>query len=557
MKNQLLHLALFALILVTAWAGCSKKSGSTTPPPPPPQLRTTTTLLDNAVYAANTFVSRTPSLRINYNAPLNKATAQAAIKLYDAGGQQVNANISFQNGDSSVIIQPQAALPGLTRHTVIVLRTLSSVAGSTLASDATYTFFTGIDESPKFPSISNDSLLSLIQKQTLKYFVEFAHPVSKMARERNTSNNTVTTGGTGFGVMALVVGVERGFITRAQAVDQLDVLTNFLLNTAARVKGAFPHWMDGTTGAIIPFSANDNGADLVETSFLCMGLVTAQQYFTGAGTKEVAIRNRIETILNEVDYQFFRKNNENVLYWHYSPDKQWAINLKIQGWNECMVTYVLAASYTNPIPAVVYNEGFARNGAMKNDKSFYNITLPLGPDFGGPLFFSHYSFLGINPNGLKDQYADYWQQNVAHTRINYNYCVANPKGWYGYGPKCWGLTASDIPSGYTASSPTNDVGVIAPTAAVSALPYTPTESMEAIRYFYYTLGDKLFKEYGFIDAFKLQDAWFASSFLAIDQGPQVVMIENHRSGLLWRLFTSAPRIKEGMKRLGFTAPYLN
>jgi len=231
--------------------------------------------------------------------------------------------------------------------------------------------------------------------------------------------------------------------------------------------------------------------------------------------------------------------------------------MQIKGWNECLITYVLAASSnTHAIPNEVYDEGWASNGGIKNGNSYLGINLPLGPEMGGPLFFAHYSFLGINPTGLKDAYADYWEQNKNHTLINYNYCKTNSKNYFGYSNACWGLTASDIQNGYTASSPTNDIGVIAPSAAISSLPYTPAESMNALKFFYYKLGDKLWKEYGFVDAFSLKDLWFADSFLAIDQGPQIVMIENYRSGLLWKLFMSCPEVKTGMKKLGFTSPDL-
>jgi hypothetical protein len=258
-----------------------------------------------------------------------------------------------------------------------------------------------------------------------------------------------------------------------------------------------------------------------------------------------------------VEWNWFRRNNENVLYWHWSPDKEWAISLRIQGWNECLVTYVLAAgSPTHSIPQATYTEGWTRSGGMRNGNTYYGVQLPLGPNLGGPLFFAHYSFLGINPKGLADNFTNYYDQNRAHSLVNFNYCSNNPQNKRGYSTHCWGLTASDIPGGYTASSPTNDRGVIAPTAAVASLPFSPVESMRAIRFFYYTLGHKLWKEYGFVDAFSIHDLWFASSFLAIDQGPQIVMIENHRSALLWNLFSASPEVKEGLKKLGFTAPYL-
>jgi len=290
---------------------------------------------------------------------------------------------------------------------------------------------------------------------------------------------------------------------------------------------------------------------------MMMGLLTARQYFNGIDAAETNLRNDINLLWNGVEWDWFRQNGKKVLYWNWSPVSGWAVNVPVQGWNECLITYILAASSTtHGIPKAVYDSGFARNGAMRNNNSYYNYMLPLGQPYGGPLFFEQYSFLGIDPNGLNDAYANYATQTKNHTLINYNYCKTNPKNFYGYSDSVWGLTASDIQNGYTASSPTNDVGVIAPTAALSSLPYTFNESMAALKFFYYVLGDKLWKEYGFIDAFSLHDPWFANSYLAIDEGPIIVMLENYRSGLLWNLFTSCPEVKTGMLSLGFNAPYL-
>lgn len=381
--------------------------------------------------------------------------------------------------------------------------------------------------------------------------------MSGLARERNSSGETVTTGGSGFGIMAIPVAVERNFISRAQALARMQTIVQFLKNTAQRFHGAYPHWLNGSTGAVIPFSARDNGADLVETSYLMQGLLCARQYFTGADAAETTLRTDINSIYNAVEWSWFRQGGQNVLYWHWSPDFNWDMNVQVRGWNEALITYVVAASSTTfSIPKTVYDNGWAQNGGMANNNTYYGYTLPLGPAYGGPLFFAHYSFLGIDPNQLSDTYANYWTQNRNHTLINYSYCVANPQNKYGYSNQCWGLTASDIENGYTASSPTNDQGVIAPTAALSSFPYTPAESMAALKFFYYKLGDKIWNNYGFTDAFSLKDTWFANSTLAIDQGPIIIMIENYRTGLPWQLFTSSPEVKNGMRSLGFTAPYL-
>lgn len=409
-------------------------------------------------------------------------------------------------------------------------------------------------------NLSDTALLELVQKQTFRYFWDFAHPVSGMARERSNENfgygnETVTTGGTGFGIMSIIVGTERKWITRDTAAKFLLKMVNFLLKANA-YHGVFPHWMDGATGKTIPFSRKDDGADLVETSYLLQGLLCARQYFNGDNRVERELRNRINWLWEGTEWNWFTKGGENVLYWHWSPNNDWSMNFPIRGFNECLIVYILAASGERyPVSADVYHRGWAQSNFFNNGKTFYNYKLPLGFDYGGPLFFSQYSFLGLDPRGLKDNYADYWEQNRNHTLINHAYCVENPKAFKGYGENCWGLTASDTYDGYDAFSPTNDGGTITPTAALSAFPYTPEYSMKALKHFYYDLGDKIWGQYGFVDAFNETKNWYAQSNLAIDEGPIVVMIENYRSGLLWKLFMSCPEIKAGLKKLGFKHQY--
>jgi hypothetical protein len=546
--------------MLTAFIGCSSKNDTTPPVSPPPQESFSfNTLTVNNSFNGFTYrnVNNNPVIKISFTAPVSRNSVNSSVVFKDNAGAPVAFTSIFENNDSAVVIKPSSALQPITAYTMDVTTDLLSQKNSKLLSAITVKLITSIDSTDKFPQISDNALLDLVQQQTFKYFWDFGHPTSGLARERNTSGDVVTTGGSGFGIMAIVTAVNRNFITRAQGLARMQTIVNFLKTKAQTFHGAFPHWMNGVTGAVQPFSTKDNGADLVETSFLMQGLLTARQYFNGADGAETALRNDINSLWNAVEWSWFRQNNQNVLYWHWSPNYNWDMNMQIKGWNETLITYVLAASSpTYAIPKVVYDNGFASNGAMKNGNTYYGIQLPLGPASGGPLFFEHYSFLGINPNGLTDQYANYQTQVVNHTKINYEYCKANPNGYYGYSASSWGLTASDIPNGYTASSPTNDIGVIAPTAALSSMPYTPTESMNALRFFYYKLGDKIWKEYGFVDAFSLNEPWFANSFLAIDQGPIIVMIENYRSGLLWNLFTSCPEVKAGMKNLGFTAPYL-
>jgi hypothetical protein len=406
---------------------------------------------------------------------------------------------------------------------------------------------------------TDTQLLDAVQRQTLRYFWDFAHPVSGLARERSNvafdyGLETVTSGGSGFGIMAIVAGVERGWIRRAEAAQRLVHSVRFLAKASA-YHGVFPHFLNGETGRTIPFSRKDDGGDIVETSFLMMGLLAARQYFDGAGD-ERELRDRINGLWGEVEWDWHTREGRDVLYWHWSPNNGWAMNHEIRGWNECLITYVLAASSPRyPIKPEVYHRGWARDGAIRNGQRYHGIELPLGPPEGGPMFFAHYAFMGLDPRGLEDRYADYWQQNTAHTAINRAHCLANPKHCKGYGEACWGLTACDNDAGYNAHAPDNDLGVIAPTAALGSMPYAPEHSMAALRQFYGPLGDRLWTEYGFRDSFSEGRDWFASSHLAIDQGPIVVMIENHRSGLLWKLFMSCPEVQAGLKTLGFSSPH--
>ena len=550
----------FYFLLLSIFLFACKKGNTpdpVTPVEPPTSTYSFADLKVNDTYNGFTYygLNNVPVVKITFSIAINQSSVSGNVTLTDAAGNAAAFTSKLENNDNTVVITPSVLQP-ITKYILNVNTGLLSKTGNKLQSAISVNLITAVDDADKFTRISDDDLLTLVQKQTFKYFWDFAHPTSGLARERNTSGNTVTSGGSGFGIMALVTGISRNFISRADGLTRMQKIVTFL-KTADRFHGAYPHWLDGNTGKVIPFSVKDNGGDLVETSFLMAGLITARQYFNGTDAAEIALRTDINTIYNGVEWNWYRKDNSNTLYWHWSPNYNWDMNLPIKGWNECLITYVMAAaSPTFSIPKTVYDNGWAQNGAMKNGNSYYGVQLPLGTANGGPLFFSHYSFLGINPTGLTDAYANYETQTKAHSLINYNYCKANPQGNYGYSENCWGLTASDIQNGYTASSPTNDVGTIAPTAALSSMAYTPTESMQALRYFYYKLGNKTWGEYGFYDAFSLRDQWFASSTLAIDQGPIIVMIENYRSKLIWNLFMSAPEVKAGMKNLGFSSPNL-
>ncbi|MBE0662723.1 MAG: Ig-like domain-containing protein [Bacteroidales bacterium] len=462
-------------------------------------------------------------------------------------------NTVLSGDHKTITITNNANLDYYSKYTFNISPNLTALNGFKFAGFSK-PFYTGLDPTPKFPPISDEDLLTLVQEQSFKYFWDFAHPVSGLARERNSSGNTVTIGGSGFGVMAILVGIERGFISRVEGVNRLNQIVDFL-TAADRFHGVWPHWMNGNTGQTIAFSTKDNGGDLVETSFMAAGLLTIRQYLDPNAYFEGLLFNKINVLLNEIEWSWYTRGGQNVLYWHWSPNYGWDMNMQVRGYNEALITYFMAAtSSTFPIEPSVYHQGWARSGNINNGKSFYGIPLPVGYDFGGPLFFAHYSFLGLNPTNLIDQYANYWTQNVNHTLINRQHCIENPYNHIGYDADSWGLTASDDPWGYLAHEPTpaRDNGTITPTAALSSMPYTPEESMQAMQHFYSILGDKLWGEYGFYDAFNPGQGWWANSYLAIDQGPIIVMIENYRTGLCWDLFMSAPEVQAAMDKLGFS-----
>jgi hypothetical protein len=409
--------------------------------------------------------------------------------------------------------------------------------------------------------LPDEALLDAVQRRTFDFFWDGAHPLCGLAGDRRTTvakpiDDLVATGGSGFGIMSILVAVERGWVSRAAAAERISSMLD-LLTRATCYHGVFPHFMNGRTGATIPFMRKDDGADLVETSLLIMGLLCAREYFSGDAAFEAKIRGQTNYIWQDVEWDWFTRGGREVLSWHWSPNNGWALDLDIRGWNECLITYVLAASAPRyAIDPRVYHQGYAVGRDFSNGKSYYDIPLPLGLPCGGPLYFAHYSFCGIDPRGLQDRYADYWEQNQNHVRINHAHCTRNPKNFKGYGDACWGLTSSDGADGYSSHAPDNDDGTIAPTAALSSMPYSPRESLRAMRHFLDVHGEKVWGRYGFVDAFCETKNWYADTFLAIDQGPIIVMIENHRSGLLWKLFMQAAEIRTGLQALGFTSPQL-
>ncbi len=419
--------------------------------------------------------------------------------------------------------------------------------------------------------MNDDELLTMVQEACFRFYWEGAEPVSGMAREDIPGRrNMIATGASGFGIMALIVGTERNFITRDESVDRFLKILGFL-EKADRFHGVYGHFMDGPTGKVEPFfGKRDNGADLVETAFLMQGLLAARQYFSEENEKETRIREQITEIWETAEWDWFRKDKDSpFLYWHWSPDQEWVINHPLVGWNETMVVYLLAiSSPTHHVPARMYYSGWAgqdetalkyrRNWGGSDDgslyingKTYFGIRLDVGVNNGGPLFFTHYSYMGYDPHFINDKYTNYFENNRNIAMINHRYCVSNPHQYKGYGEGGWGLTASDGPYDYSADEPISDrdFGKLAPTGAIGSFPYTPEESMKALKNYYYNYGHFLWGEYGFKDAFNLTGNWCSEIYMGLNQAPMVVMIENYRTGLIWRLFMQNEEIQKGLKKL--------
>jgi hypothetical protein len=421
-------------------------------------------------------------------------------------------------------------------------------------------------------ALSDDELLTMVQEASFRYYWEAAHESGMIRENLPGRDEIVATGATGFGIMTLLVGSERKFITRDEAVARVQKIVTFLEH-ADRYYGAWPHFLNGATGRRLPvFGMVENGGDLVETAFMMEGLLAARGYFDRTSESERNLRQHITRLWETVEWDWYRKQPDSeAIFWHWSPEYTWYISHRLTGWNEVMIVYLLAvASPTHGVPASLYYSGWAGQSPSavryrqsydkpipgdhySNGDSYYGIKLDVGVAPGGPLFFTHYSYLGFDPRGIHDKYTDYFNNNQSIARINLAYCIENPGKHKGYGADNWGITASDGPSGYGAHEPkmTDDNGTMTPTGALSSFPYTPVESMRALKHFYRDLGQNLWDIYGFRDAFNEDEHWIAPIYMGLNQAPIAIMIENYRTGLIWKSFMKNPEIHPMLDKIGF------
>ncbi|HEY3973187.1 MAG TPA: glucoamylase family protein [Candidatus Sulfotelmatobacter sp.] len=469
-------------------------------------------------------------------------------------------------------------VPGINRYTDFLGKSGVTATYKVAASDGQYrqsALSNGASASTR--EFSDDELLSMLQEACFHYYWEGADPASGMTLENIPGDDrVVATGASGFGIAALVVGVDRGFITRAQGIERLAKIVGFL-ERAPRYHGAWSHFMDGSTGKTLPvFGMFDNGGDLVETSFLVEGLLVARRYFHGSSATEQDLDRRITHLWETVEWDWFRGDpNRDFIYWHWSPEWAQHIHHPLVGFNEVMITYLLAmSSPTHGVPVEMYYSGWAgqsqeavadRGGWPNpvpgdhyfNGHTYYGIKLDVGIGTGGPLFFTHYSYLGFDPQRLHDRYTSSYFDNFRNMAlINRAYSIANPKHFSGYGADAWGLTASDGPDGYVPHAPdeADDDGTLTLTGALASFPYTPEPSMAALKHYYRDLGAELWDIYGPRDAFDPGRNWVSPIYMGLNQAPIVVMIENYRTGLIWKSFMANPEIPEMLRKLEKLSP---
>lgn len=413
------------------------------------------------------------------------------------------------------------------------------------------------------PATGTDTdLLDLEQRAAFYFFWYASNPNTGVSLDRMTNPTLGATGSTGFGLTTYPIAVERGWITRTQAAERTLKVLRFYRDTADRFHGFYPHFLNSETGKVIELFDKDNGADIVESAYFFAGALTCRQYFTGADAVESEIRQIATDLYNAADWQFVRRNTagdtlQNLSWW-WSPTYGFQNGGRVTGFNEAMIVYLLAlGSPTHAVPASVYHQGWA--GSYRRNQSHYGIPLQV-ESWSSSLFTYQYTPCWVDFRNKQDAYANYFETSRNATLINRQWCIANTGHYVGYSDSLWGLTACDGPGyspfrGYDARGPfQSDDGTIAPTAALASMPFTPNESLAALRYMFDHHRDGLWGAYGFKDAFNLtaNPDWFDPDYIGIDQGPIVIMIENYRSQLIWNLFMSSPEVAAAMAKAGFT-----
>ena len=436
-------------------------------------------------------------------------------------------------------------------QTVTLLIALLACAGCVEDESTTGDAF--VDNDNTYSPAVMRNLMDEHEQKVISYFTAGANSATGMAYNSSTDKATLTTGASGFGIMSLVVGVERGWLQRDEAVDQIVRIVRFL-KKADRFAGAWAHWYN-QSGKIVPFGNQNQAGEIVETAFMMGGLLTACEYFNGNSAGEIEMREATEYFWNTIEWNHFVRNGHMYWIWHQDSD---SYELPLIGWHETLLVYVLAmaAPEEHRVSESVYRSCWQGYNFSHSGRETYGYELPLGSDLGGPLFLSQYSFLGLDPRRMMDSHCYYWAQNQNHTMVNRHYCVYEAPADNMYSASNWGLTAcggcGSHPA-YLSRDPENDDGVIAPTAAISAFPYTPFYSAQVLLNLERNYP-KLNGKYGFGVAYCPAEKAVSSEYLAMEHAPMAIMMENYRSGLIWKLLMRNALVQRGLQAAGIAEP---
>ncbi len=400
------------------------------------------------------------------------------------------------------------------------------------------------------------ALVDTVQHTGVMYFWEQANPANGLVKDRSTAGSPASIAATGFGLSALCVGVDHGWLTREQVKGRvLTTLNTFWTGPQSSAasgtigyKGLYYHFLDMNTAT----RTWDSELSTIDTALLFAGILDTKMYFTGADSQEVLIRQLADSIYYRADWNFARNFNQGILQgWKpgtgFGGFGQWV------GYNEAMILYILAlGSPTHPVPTTAWSK-WTSNYLWQ---TLYGQSFLICP----PLFTHQYSHCWIDFSGMQDNYmraqsSNYAENSRRATLAQHSYCIANPGAWTGYSDSLWGLTASDDPFGYAAhgAPPSqSDNGTITPTAGLSSIVFTPELSVPLLHNLWDNWRATTWGPYGFKDAFNPYYGWVDTDYLGIDQGPIVLMMENYRNGSVWARTYQNLDLRTGLARAGFT-----
>lgn len=434
------------------------------------------------------------------------------------------------------------------------------------------------------------AMLDDLSERTFHFFWDTANPVNGIVPDRYPTPSFGSIAAVGFGLTAYTIGVDRGYVTRAQAVERVLTTLRFFRNAPqgpdaqgmAGYKGFFYHFLDMKTGA----RSSNCELSTVDTALLLGGVLHVQSYFTGADAREAEIRRLADEIYQRVDWTWAASSRPNAVALAWDP-KEGLSKYDWRGYNEAMLVYVLGiGSPTHPLPPSSWQD-WTSTYAHSWTREYGQEYLSFPPQFG-----HQYSHLWIDFRGIQDPFMrrhglDYFENSRRASYAQQAYAVANPEACKGYGATLWGVTASDGPEDVVIDDHGKmrkfisyagrgmgryDDCTMAPTGAAASIAFAPEIAIPAIEHMRNQYGSQIYGKYGFLDAFNPTFdfdvpvkhgrrvpgfGWVDTDYLGIDQGPIVGMIANYRDGAVWRVMRTNPYIRAGLVKAGFSGGWLD